>query len=152
MLRHGTWPAKPCCLSSTWRAKRHAYARPSAQTLGRTFPVRGSPRVSTMANAPDSLPPEVLAAFARRQPIEAIKLLLRIRASGQLSPTSPTRLAINQPPGGTKAAVTTPPPVDLPVNRRDGLSPGEVPRTESTFWGWVVAALLLYLAYRLLGG
>jgi hypothetical protein len=34
-LRHGTWPAYRCGTSSVRRAKRHAYARPSAQTLGR---------------------------------------------------------------------------------------------------------------------
>ena len=102
-----------------------------------------------MANAPDSLPPEVLAAFERRQPIEAIKLLLRMRANGLFPSTPSTQSTLKKPPGATKPAATPTSPAETPATRPDGLSPGEVPRTESAFWGWVVVGLVVYLLYRL---
>jgi hypothetical protein len=90
-----------------------------------------------MAAPPDSLPPEVLAAFRRRQPLEAIRLLLSQRAQ-------------SQPPARSSPAPT---PSSSPTPAaRPGLSPGEVPRSGSSFWGWLIAALFAYLAYRLLRG
>lgn len=88
-----------------------------------------------MAKMPESLPPQVAASIERGRPIEAIKLLLRARAHGARVPRSPAASPQKQPPAGT----------------RSGLSPGEVPRTESAVWVWVVVALLVYLAYRLVG-
>ena len=89
-----------------------------------------------MAKPPDPLPPEVLAAFQRRQPIEAIKLLLERRAGAQGTPRPET------------AQTMTPPPAGRPHDPLTDLAPGEVPRTGSTVSGWVVAGLVGYLAYR----
>jgi hypothetical protein len=96
-----------------------------------------------MSKAPTPLPPEVLAAFERRQPIEAIKLLLQSLVSGG----TPTRLS-------NKLSALTPSTAPQlqskePAASQDGLSPGEVSQSESTFWAWVVAALIGYLAFRL---
>ncbi len=100
-----------------------------------------------MANAPDPLPPEVLAAFERRQPIEAIKLLFQMRSNSRLGkkPTTGTPSKA----GAARAADPEPPP--QPNASPDGLSPGEVPRSESAIWGLVVVVLVIYLAYRILG-
>jgi len=102
-----------------------------------------------MAKAPDPLPPEVLAALERRQPIEAIKLLLKRRAhAADATPPGAGRRS----PGATAAPASAPPPATTdPTAFREGLSPGEVPDSESTLWAWVLVALVAYLAYRLLG-
>ena len=98
-----------------------------------------------MAKPSTPLPPEVLAAFEQRQPLEAIRLLLANRV----------RLAQKAKPQAGQPA--TPP--KTPTQERtesitsdSGLSPGEVPGTSSAFWGWVVVALFVYLAYRLVQG
>lgn len=102
-----------------------------------------------MAKPPESLPPEVLAAFERRQPVEAIKLLLAMRAGmgprARLPAQSPAAHAAGnaRPPAPPQPGAATP---------RNGLSPGEEPRTSSAFWGWVVVALFVYVGYRLLRG
>ena len=98
-----------------------------------------------MAKPTAPLPPEVLAAFEQRQPLAAIKLLLASRA----------RLAQKAKPQPSQSATTpkTPTPERTESTKRDGgLSPGEVPSTSSAFWGWVVVALFVYLAYRLVQG
>jgi len=101
-----------------------------------------------MANAHDPLPPEVLAAFERRQPIEAIKLLLQMRLNSRpgKKPTAGT-------PSKADAARASVPVSQSPQPDAspDGLSPGEVPRSESVVWGLVVVALVIYLAYRAYG-
>lgn len=102
-----------------------------------------------MAKPSDTLPPEVLAAFERRQPVEAIKLLLALRASAS-QPAKPRA----KPPAAPAASPAKPltPPHSGHTSPRTDLSPGEVPRTSSAFWGWVVVALFVYLGYRLLRG
>ncbi len=101
-----------------------------------------------MANAPDPLPPEVLAAFERRQPIEAIKLLFQMRANSR----SGKKPAAGTPPkAGAALAADPDSPSPQPNASPDGLSPGEVPRSESAIWGLVVVVLVIYLAYRILG-
>ena len=98
-----------------------------------------------MAKPPAPLPPEVLAAFEQRQPIEAIRLLLANLAS--------TARAAKQQPGRSAATPKTPTPESIESFTPDsGLSPGEVPSSSSAFWGWVVVALFVYLAYRLVQG
>ena len=101
-----------------------------------------------MTRPSDSLPPEVLAAFERHQPIEAIKLLLRMRAGGHKAaaprPPAPHHMVAAPPPA---AAAPKHPNADL-----GGLSPGEVPHSESAVWWWVIAVLLVYLAFRVFRG
>ena len=102
-----------------------------------------------MATPPNSLPPEVLAAFERRQPVEAIKLLMTMRANATEHAQSPAK---PQASHAARAAKPPAPPQPSPTSVRPGLSPGEVPRTSSAFWGWVVVALFVYLGWRLLRG
>ncbi len=102
-----------------------------------------------MATPPNPLPPEILAAFERRQPVEAIKLLLSMRASAAQQAKSPAKPRASP---ATRAAKPPTPPPPSPTRVRPGLSPGEVPRTSSAFWGWVVVALFVYLGWRLLRG
>ncbi len=99
-----------------------------------------------MAKPNQPLPPEVLAAFERRQPIEAIKLLLVNRAG--LAQTA------QQQQRGRKVAAPNPsaPGKMASIHPAKGLSPGQVPNTVSKFWGWAVVALFAYLAYRLVQG
>lgn len=104
-----------------------------------------------MAKAPESLPPQVVAAFERGRPIEAIKLLLQLRARGALAPRSSASVPVKQPSQAAKPPAPAAPPGKPQLGTRSGLSPGEVPRTESAVWVWVVVALLAYLAYRLAG-
>ena len=95
-----------------------------------------------MAKPTAPLPPEVLAAFEQRQPLEAIKLLLASRARlAQMAKPQPSQTA-------TTPKAPTPERTES-ITRDDGLSQGEVPSSSSAFWGWVVVALLVYLAYRL---
>jgi len=98
-----------------------------------------------MAQPSDPLPPEVAAAFQRGKPVEAIALLLKLRAgaAGQSAPAA-------RRPAAPKPRPAAPPP-GLGAFR-EGLSPGEVPRAGSTVTGWAIVALLAYLGYRLLGG
>jgi hypothetical protein len=98
---------------------------------------------------PNSLPPEVLAAFERGKPIEAIKLLIGLRANSLVGPASPAKRA--PAAASTKPTSSAQAPAES-ATPRNGLSPGEVPRSSSTFWGWVVAALVAYVAYRLVRG
>ena len=98
-----------------------------------------------MAKPNPPLPPEVLAAFERRQPMEAIKHLLENRAG------------LNQSASRQRDQTVATPKASAPANKGSinpakGLSPGEVPNTGSKFWGWAVVALLAYLAYRLVQG
>ena len=102
-----------------------------------------------MATPPNSLPPEVLAAFERRQPVEAIKLLLSMRATAAQRAPVPAKPTTSQ---ATRAAKSPAPPQPSPTHVRPGLAPGEVPRASSAFWGWVVVALFAYLGWRLLRG
>lgn len=106
-----------------------------------------------MAKPPAPLPPEVLAAFERRQPVEAIKLLLALRANAD-QPAKPHATPRGKPPAAPAAIPAKPsaPPHPSYGGVRPGLSPGEVPRTSSAFWGWVVVALFTYLGWRLLRG
>jgi hypothetical protein len=108
--------------------------------------MRVNPRsLSCMASPPESLPPEVLAAFERGQPIQAIKLLLARRASAPQAATPQAK----RPPSAVPPRPSSPASTEFLASGR-GLSPGEVPRSISAFWGWVVAVLLAYVAYRLL--
>jgi hypothetical protein len=70
-LRHGTWPAYRCGTSSVRRAKRHAYARPSAQTLGPHGHSAGhaqeSPDVGSTANTNASAASPLPAPLGRSQ-------------------------------------------------------------------------------------
>ncbi len=102
-----------------------------------------------MAKVPDSLPPQVLAAFERGRPIEAIRLLLSMRAQGAHAPRPSGAASVKQASQTTKP--TSAPASKTQVGKRSHLSPGEVPRTESAVWVWVVVALLVYVAFRLLG-
>ena len=101
-----------------------------------------------MAKPTEPLPPEVLAAFERRQPIEAIKLLLASRAT---SAPRATEAATQQ---RVRSSKPKPPPLPSVESIASGstLSPGEIPRSSSTFWAWVVVALLVYLGFRLVQG
>ena len=101
-----------------------------------------------MAKSTEPLPPEVLAAFERRQPIEAIKLLLASRAS---SAPKATAGAARQPVRASKPKTQSLPSVES-IASGQSLSPGEVPRTSSSFWAWVVVALFVYLGFRLVQG
>lgn len=98
-----------------------------------------------MTKSPDPFSPEVLAALAQRQPIEALKLLLKTRA-GALPGSGTTA---GRSSGVAAPAADASPSLADPTAPADGLSPGEVPDSESTVWAWVVVALLAYLAYRL---
>lgn len=93
------------------------------------------------------MPPEVQAALDRREPIEAIKLLLLSRAGVKPgSAPAARRSAPARAPGLQRG----PAPPPTPGTGQHGLSPGEVPRVRSTAWGWVMLALVAYLAWRLL--
>lgn len=98
-----------------------------------------------MAKPTTPLPPEVLAAFEQRQPLEAIRLLLASRASL-------ARKAMPQPSQSTTTSTKATPERTESITPDNGLSPGEVPSSSSAFWGWVVVALFAYLAYRLVQG
>ena len=100
-----------------------------------------------MAAPPQPLPPEVAAAFQRGEPIEAIKLLLKLRAGAAGKPAPGRKPAASAEQKPREAA----PPPRLGAFR-EGLSPGEVPRSASPITGWVIVALLAYLVYRLLAG
>jgi hypothetical protein len=102
-----------------------------------------------MAKAQDPLPPEVLAAFQRNEPIQAIKLLLAGRAQAR-SPSKP--LATKQPARPTSQPKSLPLPSVESIASGRSLSPGEVPRSSSSFWAWVVVALLAYVAYQVIHG
>lgn len=98
-----------------------------------------------MAKPPAPLPPEVLAAFEQRQPIEAIRLLLASRMG--------TSQGATQQPGRSATAPKRPTPEGIESIKPDsGLSPGEVSSSSSAFWAWLVVALFAYLAYRLVKG
>ena len=101
-----------------------------------------------MAKPTEPLPPEVLPAFERRQPIEAIRLLLASRAS---SAPKVTAAAAKQPARSGKPKAPAIPSVES-IASGQSLSPGEVPRASSSFWAWVVVALLVYLGYILAQG
>ena len=101
--------------------------------------------MTQMAKPNPPLPPEVLAAFERRQPLEAIKLLLANRAG--LAQTAQQQRG--QKVDARKADM---PGIKESIHPAKGLSPGEVPNTGSKFWGWAVVALFAYLAYRLVQG
>jgi len=102
-----------------------------------------------MAKPSEPLPPEVLAAFQRRQPIEAIKLLLASVANAAQQAKPPDKRQPSGPTSAPKALTRT--NVESIASGR-GLSPGEVPRSGSAFWAWLVVALFAYLAYRLVRG
>ena len=101
-----------------------------------------------MAKYTEPLPPEVLAAFERRQPIEAIKLLLASRAS---SAPKVTAAAAKQPARSGKPKAQPLPSVES-IASGQSLSPGEVPRASSSFWAWLVVALFVCLGFRLVQG
>ena len=101
-----------------------------------------------MTKPSESLPPEVLAAFEKRQPVEAIKLLLASRAS---SVRSSTAAGAKKPVRQSRPKSPAAPSVEAIASGRT-LSPGEVPRASSSFWAWVVVALLVYVGFRLLRG
>ena len=98
---------------------------------------------------PPSLPPELIDALRQRNVPQLLKVLLSQRPAASSPPAAPARPPAARPaPGAGKR----PPEAELPQVAAEGLSPGEVPRTGTTFWGWLMAALLAYLAYRLWGG
>ena len=98
-----------------------------------------------MAKPTAPLPLEVLTAFEQRRPIEAIRLLLANRAS--------LAQGAKPQPGQSATTSKTPTPESIEsITPDSGLSPGEVPSSRSAFWGWVVVALFVYLAYRLVQG
>lgn len=93
----------------------------------------------------DPLPPVVQAALQRGQPIEAIRLLIldRLRKAGarDSAPQVPMPAAATRRRRlPARDGQATPP--------GDGLSPGEVPRSASSVWLWVVVALAVYVAVR----
>ena len=106
-------------------------------------------RRTCMAKPSEPLPPEVLAAFQRRQPIEAIKLLLASGASTAQQAKPPAKRQPGAPTSTPKAPVRA--NVES-IASGGGLSPGEVPRSSSAFWAWCIVALFAYLAYRLVRG
>ena len=101
-----------------------------------------------MAKPTEPLPPEVLAAFERRQPIEAIKLLLASRAN---SAPKATAAATMQPVRSSKPKPPAIPSVES-IASGQSLSPGEEPRASSSFGAWVVVALLVYVGFLLVQG
>ncbi len=106
-----------------------------------------------MAKPADSLTSALQAALERGRPLEVLRLLLRQSAvADRRSPAAITPPG-RRPSGPDKARPPAPaaPPPEPPL-WREGLSPGEVPRGESGRWGWALAALLAYLAWRLLRG
>jgi hypothetical protein len=106
-----------------------------------------------MAKPAEPLPPEVLAAFQRRQPIEAIKLLLASGASAAQQAKPSAKPSATQRPSGATSAPKAPSRASVEsIASGRGLSPGEVPRSSSAFWAWLLVALLVYLAYRLVRG
>jgi len=104
-----------------------------------------------MDQPPPPLPPDVLAALERRRPIEALRLLLGGRdLAARLAAQRGSARRSAPPPS---ASVQSKPALrsnDTAPAFDGGLSPGEVPRSRSTFWGWIVLLLLLYLALRVL--
>ena len=110
-----------------------------------------------MAKPAEPLPPEVLAAFQRGEPIGAIKLLIAQRAraasTGKVSvkssaqaPAKPKSVgSANSSKAFTAATVQS-------IAEGRVVSPGEVPRSSSTFWAWAVVALFVYLVFRLAQG
>ena len=107
-----------------------------------------------MAKPAEPLPPEVLAAFQRGEPIGAIKLLIAERARAASASKASVKPS-TQAPAKTKPvssassskAFTAATVQSIAEGR--ALSPGEVPRSSSTFWAWAVVALFVYLAFRL---
>lgn len=102
-----------------------------------------------MAKSKEPLPPEVMAAFERHKPLEAIKLLLASRANAALTAKPPAVQQSGRTSGNPKTSAPAGGEFFAP---KDGLSPGEVPRSNSSFWAWVIVALLVYLAFRLVHG
>lgn len=95
------------------------------------------------------LPPEVLDALRRGQPLEAIK---RLRAAGGLGLREAKQL-VDAHRAGQAAESTAARPVANPHQPhlgQPGLAPGEVPRTRGGL-GWVILALVLgAIAYVLM--
>lgn len=103
-----------------------------------------------MASRPQQpLPPELVAALQQGKPIEAVKLLLNLRANGGLAPKTQMRQQV--PPRTPLPAkpVVHQSPNYYEAARRGELSPGEVPRSTVSWRTWIMAALLLYAAYRI---
>ena len=83
--------------------------------------------------AADPLPPDVIAALQRGERIDAIRLLRKHRGIDLKT----AKLAVDE--YATRVGSTS-----------HGLSPGEVPRSSSTFWLVVVVGLVAFLAYYLI--
>lgn len=115
-----------------------------------------------MADAPPPppLPPDLAEALRQGNPLRLIGALLKAAstpAPGQPGSTPPQKPAARGRAVSRAAGKVTPKPAtthapdldaDLPLIAAPGLSPGEVPRSQSLAWLWVVVLLLAYLAYR----
>lgn len=99
---------------------------------------------------PDDLPlAEVVAALERRQPLEAVRMLLRSAASAKGQTPKDKSLRAPSLPRPEPARVPAALPPELHA-LRDGLSPGEVPPARAATLDWVLVFLLVVLAYPFL--
>ena len=84
-------------------------------------------------SVPGALPPAAVAALQEGRKMEAIRVLVMESGMG----LAEARRTV-EAHGGSNPGLDS------------GLAPGEVPRTESKLWVWVVLLLVGYLLYRLL--
>lgn len=102
---------------------------------------------------PNSPTDEVVEALRQRDVLRLLKAL----ASQQRAPADIGRARPGPAPAPVvRAPRRKPQPEETAPGSvhplRDGLSPGEVPRSSSGFWLWVVLALLAWLGFRYWGG
>lgn len=106
--------------------------------------------------APEQNPPaaeEVIEALRQRDVLRLLKALAsQHRAATAAARAEPKRgrATVERP---VPPRVRTPGPVPDSIRpMREGLSPGEVPRSGSASWFWIVAVLLAWLGYRYWSG
>lgn len=95
---------------------------------------------------PAPLPPDLAEALRQGNPLRLIRALLATASTP--APGRPGREPAAGPIGKTATRRRPDLSPELPPIAASGLSPGEVPRSESLVWVWVVVLLLAYLAYR----
>jgi ribosomal protein L7/L12 len=98
----------------------------------------GSPAPAQSANAPFTLPPAAIDALKRGNPIEAIKIVRQATGAGLAEAKSLIDEIHRQLP---KHSGTLQLPPEL--RHREGLSPGEVPRTPSA-GKWILMAVIAF--------
>ena len=82
------------------------------------------------------LPPQVVDALQRGEKIEAIKLMRQLSGLGLVQAKDAVEASAHA----------------LGAGSGDGLSPGEVPRTGRYVWAVVLAAVFVFVVYRVLRG